>query len=123
MYRYFSEGFRKEKVKEIEQGISTVKDVSKAYGVSTTAIYKWIYRYSMERKKSIRVIVEKKSETRKVLELKERLRELEQIVGQKQLLIDFQEKLLALASEEVGFDIKKKYGSRPNSGSGKTARS
>jgi hypothetical protein len=54
--------------------------------------------------------------------LKERLRELEQIIGQKQLLIDFQEKLLELASDEVGFDLKKKYGSKLKVGSGKIGK-
>jgi transposase-like protein len=121
-FRYFSEDFRKEKVREIEKGLSSVREVSKAYGVSGAAIYKWIYRYSMERKKSIRVVVEKRSSTVKLLELKERLRELEQIIGQKQLLLDFQEKLLELASDEVGYDLKKKYGSRLKAGSGKIGK-
>lgn len=76
----------------------------------------------MERKKSIRVVVEKRSATVKLLELKERLRELEQIIGQKQLLLDFQEKLLELASDEVGYDLKKKYGSRLKAGSGKIGK-
>jgi transposase-like protein len=121
-FRYFSEDFRKEKVREIEKGIATVSEVSRAYSVSLTAIYKWIYRYSMERKKGVRLVVEKRSETTKLLELKERLRELEQIIGQKQLLIDFQEKLLELASDEVGFDLKKKYGSKLKVGSGKIGK-
>jgi len=47
---------------------------------------------------------------------------LEQIIGQKQLLIDFQEKLLELASDEVGFDLKKKYGSKLKVGSGKIGK-
>ena len=68
------------------------------------------------------MVVEKRSETTKLLALKERLRELEQIIGQKQLLLDFQEKLLEFASLEVGFDLKKKYGSKLRTGSGKTGR-
>ena len=121
--RYFSESFRISKVREIEQNLTTVLEVSRGYEVSTTAVYKWLYRYSGLRKKGIKQVIELMSDTKKIEALKRKIAELEQTVGQKQILLEFQEKMLELASREVGFDLKKKYGSRASSTSGKTGKS
>jgi hypothetical protein len=43
--------------------------------------------------------------------------ELERKVGQKQLQIDYLEKVIELGSEQVGVDIKKKYASQRSDGS------
>lgn len=116
--RYFSEEFKRQKVKEIEQKQSSVAEISREYEVSRAAIYRWIYKYSSMRKKSVKQVVEAESDTRKILELKEKVKELERIVGQKQILLDFQSKMIELAEGEYGVDIKKKYGTKPSSGSG-----
>jgi hypothetical protein len=44
-------------------------------------------------------------------------------VGQKQLQIDFQLKMIELAEKPYGVDNKKKFGDAPSSGSGKTVSS
>lgn len=121
--RYFSDGFKRKKVKEIEDKLVTVSEVSREYHVARNAVYKWIYKYSAHRKRGERKIVELMSDTRKITQLKDRIKALEQALGQKQMLLDFNEKLVELASEEVGFDIKKKYTSKPNISSGKTESS
>jgi len=43
--RYFSKEFRKKKVEEIEQGLTSIAEISREYEVSRTSIYKWIYAY------------------------------------------------------------------------------
>lgn len=118
--RYYSESFKKKKVEEIEKNYVTVSEINKEYHVSRTSVYKWIYKYSLMRKKQERQVVELKSDTRKIKHLEARIKELEQIVGQKQILIDFKEKMIELAEEQYGIDIKKKYGSKVLSGSGQT---
>ena len=40
--RNFSDEFKRKKVREIEQKITTVMEVSKAYEVRPSNIYKWI---------------------------------------------------------------------------------
>lgn len=121
--RYFSESFRISKVREIEQNLTTVLEISRTYEVSTTSVYKWLYRYSGLRKKGVKQVIELMSDTKKIESLKRKIAELEQTVGQKQILLEFQEKLLELASKEVGYDLKKKHGSRASSSSGKTDKS
>jgi len=118
--RYFSEEFRIQKVKEIEQNQISVSELCKIYGMSRAAVYKWIYKYSLYLKKGVIQVIEMESESKKTKMLQLRLAELERIIGQKQLQIDYLEKIIELGSEEVGIDIKKKYSTEPLGGSSKT---
>jgi len=116
--RYFSESFRRKKVREIELNIITLSEVCREYQVSDTAVRKWIYKYSAMRKKGVKQVVEAKSDTRKLQHLKDQVKELEQVIGQKQLMIDFQQKVIELAEQEYDIDIKKKFGNEPFYGIG-----
>src|SRR5690606_5319325 len=120
--RYFSESFKRKKVREIEKNISTVLDVSREYEVSTTVVYKWMDKYSHNRKRGVKQVVELMSDTRKIQDLKAKIRELEQMLGQKQFEIEFKSKMIDIAEEMYGIDIKKKLGSRPLPGSGSTGK-
>lgn len=117
-YRYFSNEFKKQKVRDIENNILKVSDICKEYEVSSAAVYKWIYKYSAMKKKGVRQVVETDSDTKKIKALKEHIKELERSLGQKQMLIDFQAKVIDLAEEEYKIDIKKNFGGQPYSGSG-----
>jgi transposase-like protein len=121
--RSFSEEFKKEKVRELERNISSVSDICKTYTVSRTSVYRWIYKYSAMAKKQVKQIVEAKSDTRKIRALEERIKELERIVGQKQLLLEFNEKMIEIAEATYGVDIKKKVGSKLSSGTTSTEKS
>jgi transposase len=118
--RYFSESFRKEKVREIERNLTTVALVSKEYEVSKRAVYEWLYKYSAFRAKQVRQIIEPMSDAHKIKELRKKIQELEQLVGQKQIQIEFKDKMIELAEELYRIDIKKKVGSRLSNGSGST---
>jgi transposase len=49
------------------------------------------------RKKGSRQVIEAKSDSQKLLALREEIKELERIIGEKQIKLDFQEKLISLA--------------------------
>ena len=120
--RHFSEKFKKDVVNRIEKNEFTVLEVSRLYGVSSTSVYKWIYKYSILYQKGYRQIIEPMSTSKKVKELQQRIKELEQMVGQKQVQLEFMEKLIEISEEDYGIDILKKSGSKPKSGSGKTGK-
>ncbi len=120
--RYFSESFKRKKVQEIEKNISTVREVCREYEVSTTAVYKWLDKYSRNRKRGVKQVLELMSDTRKLQDLKARIRELEQMLGQKQFEIEFKDKMIDIAEEMYDIDIKKKLGSKPLPGSGSTGK-
>ena len=66
-----------------------------------------------------KMIVESLSDTQELLRLKMQVAELERIIGQKQILIDFKDKMIELAEETYGVDIKKKFSTKPSGSSGK----
>lgn len=121
--RYFSEEFKRQKVKDLERNMVTIPELCREYRLSRASVYKWIYKFSANRKKQERQIVEKSSDTRKIRELQDRIKELERVIGQKQLLIDFKDKMIEIAEEMYQVDIKKKLSSIPSSGTGEIDQS
>jgi transposase-like protein len=118
--RYFSEDIKKKIVRDLEKNLIRISDVCQTYQVSRTSVYKWIYKYSAMAKKKHKQVVEPKSDTAKIKALEERIKELERTVGQKQLMIDFKDKMIELAEQRYNVDIKKKLGSKVSSGSDTT---
>ena len=121
--RIFSEEFRKTCVKEYETGQFSVLELSKLYQIQTTVIYRWIHKYSAYNKRRIKVVEMADSSKQKLKELQKRIADLERIVGQKQLNIDFLEKMMEIAKEQYGIDIKKNSDTPPSAGSEKTSNS
>jgi len=121
--RYFSESFKQQKVRELEKNLTTMAELSREYQVTRSAVYKWVYKYSLMKKKGVKQVVELKSDTQKLVALKEKIKELERLVGQKQIELEFKDKMIEIAEDLYKIDIKKKFGSRPSSGSGTTGQS
>jgi transposase-like protein len=120
--RYFSEDFKRKKVSEVDRNLITIAELCREHQVSSAAVYKWIYAYSTMRKKGLKQVIEAKSDSRKLLALREEIKELERIIGEKQIKLDFQEKLITLAEREYKVDIKKKLSGKLSSGTGSTER-
>ena len=95
-YRHFSETFKQEKVKEVNEGRSRISDICRAYQVSYNTVYRWINSYSNISKPQ-RTIVETKSDTAKILALQKKIADLERLLGQKQVQLDFQNKMIEIA--------------------------
>lgn len=120
--RYFSEDFKRQRVSEIDRNLVKVSEVCREHQVSRTAVYYWIYKYSRMRKRGIKQVVEAESDTKKLQLLREQVKELERIIGEKQVKLDFQEKMIELAESAYKIDIKKKFSGKPSSGTGSTGK-
>jgi len=120
--RTFSPTLRKQVVGLVESGKLNVSAAAREYMVTRNTIYRWIHRYSAYNKKGAQIVVDKDSEQKKLEQMRKRIAELEQAVGHKQMQIDYYEKFVDLASEEVGEDLKKKYDFAASSGSSKTKK-
>ena len=118
--RTFSDSFKLQKVKEIERGITKVSEICRQYEVTRTNVYRWLNKFGSMKNKKERLIIESDSDTKKLLELKKRVAELEHIIGQKQIMIDFKDKMIEIAEQTYGVDIKKKFSTQPSKTSGKT---
>jgi transposase len=120
--RVFTEAFKRTRVEEFEKGQFTVAEIADMYQVSKFSVYKWISLYSRAPKPGIRVIDMADSPDLKFKQLKDRIAELERMVGRKEIQLDFLFKMIDMAEEMYGIDIKKKFGNEPSSGSAKTER-
>ncbi len=118
--RKFSDSFKLQKVREIETGKSKVSDICKEYEVSYTSVYNWLERYGLMKEKTERLVVESESDTKQLIFLKKKVADLEQLVGQKQIQLEFTEKMIDLAEELYGINIKKKFSTKQSSISGET---
>ena len=116
--RTFSDTFKRDKVREIELGLTKVLEVSKQYGVSDTAIYLWMRKFGVEKEDKERLIIETMSDTKALREMKERLAESQRVVGQQQIELEFYKKMIDLAQDHYGIEIKKNFTTPPCDTSG-----
>ena len=120
--RSYTDEFKKELVNAFESGKFSVTQLEKLYGIRSTVIYRWIYKFSIFNEKGIRVVEMKKSSSLKLKELAQKVKDLERIVGQKQIKIDYLEKMIDIAKDEFDIDIKKKHNTSQSVGLEKTKR-
>lgn len=120
--RHYSEDFKREIVSIFESGKFSVPQLEKLYGISNVTIYKWIYKFSTFNEKGFRVIEMKESSIDKLKQLEQKIKELEQIVGQKQIKIDYLEKMIDIAKDDLNIDIKKNYNTPQSTGSESTKK-
>lgn len=121
-HRVFSEEFKKARIKEYESGEQSVVELSRLFNIQGALIYRWIHRYSFYNKKRTILVEMKDSAKQKLKDYEKRIADLERIVGQKQLNIDFLEKMIDLAEQEYKVDIKKNVNTPLSPGSGKTSQ-
>jgi transposase len=118
--RKYSEEFRRSLVKDFESGKFSVPQLERLHNIGNALLYKWIYRYSQSNEHGQRIVEMKDSSTQKLKVLEQRVKELEQMVGRKQIEIDYLEKMIDLAKEELHIDIKKNFNTPQSNGSGLT---
>ena len=119
-FRRYSEDFKKELVSSFESGEFSVLQLEKLYGIGNPTIYGWIYKFSTFNEKGIRVVEMKQSSSLKLKELAQKVKDLEGIIGQKQIKIDYLEKMIDIAKDEFDIDIKKKHNIPQSTGSERT---
>ena len=120
--RKYSEEFKRSIVKDFESGRFSVPQLERLHKVGNKMIYRWIYKYSTFNDKSVRIVEMKESSSAKLKDLEQKVKELERAVGQKQLYIDYMEKMMEIAKDDLGIDIKKNYDTPQSAGSGKTKK-
>ena len=118
--RIFSEDLKRKIVRDIESKKIKISEICREYEARDSTVRKWVLKYGMDKEKKIRVVVETESDALNVIKLQQKVAELERIIGQKQIELDFNNKMIELAEEEYNIDIKKKSKQKPSDGSGST---
>ena len=120
--RVFADEFKQSLVKEFDTGQFSVNELGRLHGIADTVIYRWIYKFSTFNQKGYRIIEMKESSNKKLKDLEQKVKNLEQIVGKKQIMIDYLEKMMEIAKDELDIDIKKNFNTSQSAGSGKTKK-
>ena len=115
--RTFDENLKRSIVERFEKKQINIKEICELYSVSRTSVYKWIYQYARNKHRNTKLVLQMESDAYNLKELKTRIAELERVVGQKQLQIDYLEKLIEIGNQELGIDLKKNYATTPSTGS------
>jgi len=121
-HRRYSEEFKRQVVTEFESGALSVLQLCRLYGLGDQTVYNWIYKFSTFNQKGSRIVEMKDSSAAKLKEMEQRIRDLERAVGQKQIKIDYLEKMIDIAKTDLDIDIKKNYDTPQSGGSGKTGK-
>ncbi len=108
-HRRYSEDFKRSIVASFEKGEFSVPQLEKLYGICNGSIYKWVYKYSNFNEKGCRIVEMEDSSQNKLKELTKKVKDLEQMVGQKQIAIEYLEKMIELAKTDLNIDLKKNY--------------
>ena len=112
--RHFSESFKRKKVQEIESGQTKIADLCRQYDTVRGTIYQWLNKYGNMKTKKERLVIETESDTQKLIALKKENAHLKMIIGEKQIQIDFKDKMIEIAEDHYGVDIKKKFETTPS---------
>jgi len=118
--RIFSDKLKKKIVKDIEQGKVSVPGASREYEVSTVAVYRWLKKFSTHLHPSTTLVMQMDSEQYRSKELEKKVAELEAALGRKQMEIDYLNKLIEIAGQDLDIDFKKNINMNASAGTGKT---
>ena len=105
----FSESVKKSNVKKIEGGKMTQSEVARLYGISPTAVNKWVRKYGLL-PKSEQVIIESESDYIALQQQNKRVESLERTLGQLHMELAYLKEVINTASTDLSIDIEKKFG-------------
>jgi transposase-like protein len=118
--RVFSDKLKKKIVQDIEKGKVNVLGVSREYSVSNASVYRWLKKFSTHLQPSTTLVMQMDSEQYRSKELEKKVAELEAALGRKQMEIDYLNKLIEIAGEDLDIDLKKNISLNASTGTGKT---
>lgn len=118
----YSEQIKRKAVDDFRSGRHTALELADLYHCHPQTIYNWIYKYSPADSPRINVVEMSQSTDQNIKSLQGKIAELERALGQKQIQIDFYQKMFELAENEYDLDLKKNSFLKPLSGSATTGK-
>lgn len=111
MYRY-SEAFKQQVVKEIEEGTLRIAEAARMYDISVAGIYNWLHNLGKDHLIGKVVYVKKRNELDKIKKLELEKKQLEAALAKSHLSVFCLESMIEAAEKTYGIDIKKNSGMR-----------
>lgn len=114
MIRY-SQAFKQQVVREYEAGASATA-LTEKYGIGgKMTVRRWVKQYGRAGYRAEVVHIQSAADLEHVKKMRERIRALEAALAQSTLDNQMLEATLAVASEELGFDLKKDFAPKSSS--------
>jgi transposase len=111
----YSTAFKLKVVEQIEQGELTVAQARRLYDIrGGQTIQRWLVKHGKSHLLSRVVHIEMKDEKDRVKQLEAEKKQLESALAQATVKNLFLEKVIELAKEEYGIDVKKNFGTEPS---------
>ena len=108
----YSMAFKKQVVKEYEEG-SSISELQKRYGITgATTIKRWVEQYGKEGVRHRMMVIQSPEEQGEVKYLRERNAQLERVVAQLTLEKVMLESTLKVVEENLGVELKKSIEAR-----------
>ena len=120
--RVFTGEVKRQAVQRYELGEITIREMSTLYNVHLMTAYRWVYKYSVLNKQNLKVVENTRSKEYKLNQMQSRISALEQLVGQKQIKIEYLEKMIELVGQHYGIDVKKNFDTPHSDGSELTGK-
>ena len=117
--RIFSDKLKKKIVKDIEQGKVNITGACREYEMCQQTVYLWLKKFSTHLHPSTTLVMQMDSEQYRSKELEKKVAELEAALGRKQMEIDYLNKLIEIAGQDLGTDLKKNTSMPASAGTGK----
>lgn len=105
--RIFSDSFKREKVRMLENNEIRIGELCRLYNVSSTSVYRWKRKYGTI-ESTERIVVEKESDQYRSSKLLKHIKELESKVGRQQMELDYYTQVILEANKLYDVDIEKK---------------
>jgi len=112
----YSLAFKQKVISEIENGIYTLADAKRVYGVSETSMYHWLRKFGKDHLINRIVRIEMRGEADRIKELEKAKQKLETALAQAHLKILVLESTIESAEELYKVDFKKKFGMKVSAG-------
>jgi transposase-like protein len=107
--RVFSESVKRDNVRQIELGRKTQSEVAKLYGVSRSAVNKWVNKYG-KLPKNEKIVIESSSDYSMLKVREKEIAELERTLGKMHMELTYLREVIKQASIQYSEDIEKKFG-------------
>lgn len=119
--RRYSEAFKKQVVREYEEGASAT-GLREKYGIKgRSTVNRWVQQYGREGSRYTLMVIQKPEEQQRVKALEQRVQELERALAQVTLDKLMLESLVEVIEEEEGIAVKKNIGQRSLNGRNRKA--
>ena len=115
----YSENFKLQVLSELEESGCSVESIMRKYGITgKRTIRLWINKYGRTSLMTKKIRIETPGEADQTKILQKKIKELESALADMVLTNRVNEEMFKILSERLGYDVKKKFGTKPSSEQG-----